>query len=290
MTPRLSIVIAVHGGLERLPPLLTALRAQWESDVEVLVCFPSGYDVPKVCRNEEWVTPVEAPAQSLVPHLWRDGILRAEAPRVALTLVHCLPGPRWVERLCAVDLDTYAGIGGSIENHPDSDSRGWAIFFLRYLRWAPPFDFCEMDDIPGDNAVYVRRVLLEHAHAFSEGFWEPEVHARLRRQGRRLAIDPELRVTHANGYGTLEFARQRIAHGRRFGRDRAIGMPRGRRLLVAALAPAVPLVLGSRIVRAALRKPGARRPLLRALPHLAFFLGAWALGEARGGLDAATGR
>jgi hypothetical protein len=287
LTPRLSIAIAVHGGVERLPALLAALRPQWRSDVEVLVCHPSGCGAAEICRGAEWVTPVEAPAGSLAPELWRDGILRANAPRVALTVAHCVPGPGWIERLCAADLDTWAGIGGAIEDPPDSDARGRAVFLLRYLRYAPPFAFHEAREIPGDNAVYARLALLEHAKAFAEGFWEPEIHARLRRQGRRLALDPELRVTHRNGYGTLAFARQRIAHGRRFGRDRARPLPRSRRLLLALAAPAVPLLLGSRILRAAWQRPGGRWPLLLALPHLSLFLAAWALGEALGALDAA---
>jgi len=209
---------------------------------------------------------------------------------VALSVVHCRPDPRWIDTLLAADLDEFTAIGGAINNDPDSDARGWAIFLLRYLRYAHPFAPHDTSDLPGDNAVYDRKVLLRYADAFTDGFWEPEIHAGLLREGRRLRLDPALCVIHANGYGTLEFTRQRLAHGRRYGHSRGINMGRVRRFLYAALSPAIPVVFGGKLVRQVLRRRDMRRHFVPALPYLVLFVGAWSIGEMRGALDAALGR
>ena len=291
MTMRLSIVLAVQGGSARLAEVLECLDVQRRQGVEVLVCFArSEPGVGEICAGRPWIVPVEGAPGALVPHLWRDGILRATAPRVALSVVHCQPEPGWVDALLAADLQRFAGVGGAIDNDPRSNARGWAIFLLRYLRYAPPFEAHESSDLPGDNVVYDRRALLEHADALADGFWEPTIHALLIQEGRRLLLDPSIAVTHVNGYGAGEFARLRFSHGRRYGRDRAQAMQPLKRLLYLALSPAIPLVFGAKITRGALAKSSTRRALARAFPVLVGFLLAWAAGEMVGALEGVRGR
>jgi hypothetical protein len=176
-------------------------------------------------------------------------------------------------------LTSHAGIGGSFVNTPGADALGWAVFLLRYLRYTPDAPSKETGDLPGDNALYDRDAVLQYKDAFRDGFWEPEVHALMLRDGKRLLFDPNLESVHANGYRAGEFALQRFRHAVRFGRSRGREMSAPRRALQVAVAPAVPLIFGSKIVRAALRQPGFRQPLVRSLPYLALFLHAWAAGE-----------
>jgi hypothetical protein len=287
LTPSVTIAVAVHQASSALPRYLTALEAQVRDGIEVLLCHPAGdgSDVGLLAKRP-WLTPVAGATDALVPHLWRDGILRATAPRVALTTVDCLPGPGYVDALLAADLDRHAAVGGSISNASDSDARGWAVYLLRYLRYAPPFTPHETIDLPGDNVVYDRRILLTHRSAFVDGFWEPEVHAVLQRAGCRLLLDPSLTVVYANSYTFGDFMRQRFAHGRRFGFSRAVAMSPARRLGYFLLTPAVPLIFGAKIVRAAFRRHAARRHLTAASPYLSAFLMAWAAGEMSGALEA----
>lgn len=287
MTIRLTVVLAVQGGIDRLPAVLDTLRPQCGEGIQVLVCYTEvDRGVRDACRDESWVTLVAAPRGSLIPHLWRTGILRADAPRVALTVVHCRPEPDWIATLLEADLERFAGVGGAIDNDPRSDACGWAVYMLRYLQYARPFSPRETADIPGDNVVYDRRVLLAHADAFADGFWEPRIHTLLLRHGYRLLLDPAVAVIHSNGYGVREFSGMRLAHGRRYGRDRAAAMPNTRRLLYLAVSPAAPLVLLAKVVRRALGRPTSRRALLRALPALLLFVSAWGAGEVRGVMDA----
>jgi hypothetical protein len=219
---------------------------------------------------------------ALIPELWRDGIAAATGERVALSIGHCRPAPDWVNKLRDADLATFAAIGGALENEPDSDALGWAVYILRYARFSPPFASVETADLPGDNALYDRKALLPHTPAFVDGFWEPEIHALLLKEGRRLLLDPSLISVHANGYRAWAFAKQRLRHGSRFGFDRALRMSLPRALGQIALSPLVPAVFGVKVLSQAWKRPRLRAHLPAALPHLALFVHAWSLGELGG--------
>jgi hypothetical protein len=280
MTIALSIVVAVQGGADRLNSVLGALSTQLGADDEVLVPYAAEEQgVPAVCESYPFARPYRGAQGALIPELWRDGIEAAQGSRVALSVVHCRPARDWVERLRSANLKEHVAIGGSFVNTPGADALGWAVFLLRYLRYTPEAPSKETGDLPGDNALYDRQTLLEYRDAFRDGFWEPEVHALMLRDGKRLLFDPELESVHANGYRTLEFALQRFRHAVRFGRARGREMSAPRRALQVAAAPAVPVIFGNKIVRAALREPKFRQPLVRSLPYLALFLHAWAAGE-----------
>jgi hypothetical protein len=112
----------------------------------------------------------------------------------------------------------------------------------------------------------------------------------LHREGRSLLLDPAISVVHHNGYEFHEFARARFTHGRRYGFDRASEMSLAKRWLYILASPAVPFVLGGKVVRYAVAKRETRRALLRAFPALSVFVAAWGFGEALGVLDAIRGR
>lgn len=282
MKPRLSIVLAVQGGSSRVPEVLDAIASQAGPDVEVLVAYATeDWRVPSICAGRP-VRLVPGAQTALIPELWRDGIRAAESDRVALSIGHCKPGPGWVSALLQADLETFAGVGGALDNEPRADALGWAVYILRYARFSPPFAERETPDLPGDNVVYDRQSLLRHADAFNDGFWEPEIHALLVKEGRRLLLTPSLLSVHVNGYATFSFAEQRLRHGTRFGFERALHMSATRRIAQLTLAPLVPAVFGAKVLREALKRPALRAHLPTALPYLMLFVNAWALGELGG--------
>src|SRR5436190_16079474 len=98
---------------------MRALRPSDHPEVEFLFCHGSADpDVPALVGKEGQVSILRSLAASLIPHLWRDGILVARGERVATTTAHCIPAPDWVEALLAADLNQTAVLGGTIENHP----------------------------------------------------------------------------------------------------------------------------------------------------------------------------
>jgi hypothetical protein len=112
------------------------------------------------------------------------------------------------------------------------------------------------------------------------GSWENVIHDRLHAAGHRFRLVPEARVLQNLSYRMGAFCADRYRHGRAFGATRAKGLPAGKRLVLLAASPALPLLLAARILRAA--PAPERRDLPRGLPAMLLFLSAWALGEAAG--------
>lgn len=280
----LSIVIGVQNAQANLPSIMRALRPEAHQDVEIIVCHTSADpDVATLIGTaNDRIRIIRSPEGSLIPHLWRDGIRAARGTRVATTTAHCIPANTWVEALLTADLEQSAVVGGTIENSPDSDAKGAAIFLQRYGTLAPPQKKREVRDPAADNAVYRRSDLLRHSDLLERGFWEPSFDSRFRAEGLRLVLDPTLQVIHRNCYQAHKYLAQRLTHGFEFGLTRACALPRHRRPLLLLAAPAVfPLLLG-RIIRNALPKPALRRQLAKAWFWLPVFLLAWVAGESFG--------
>jgi len=280
---KLSIVVGVQHAQDNLADITRALRPAAHPQVEILFCHTSADpDVPVLVGNEGQVRILTSREGSLIPHLWRDGILAARGERVATTTAHCIPATDWVEALLAADLGQTAVLGGTIENHPEADAKGQAIFLQRYLAFAPPQTRRGVRDPAADNALYSRSDILRHRDLLAHGFWEPSFHERFRADKLRLAIDPDLRVVHHNRYSACQFIRQRLAHGCEFGLTRASARPFLRRLVLLLVVPAVfPLML-SRILRRALCKPVFHKRLMTTWLWLILFLLAWVAGEGWG--------
>lgn len=280
---KLSIVVGVQHAQKNLPDIVRALRPALHPGVEVIFCHtPADPDVPELVGNESQMRIVGCPEGSLIPHLWRDGILTARGERIGTTTAHCVPAAGWADALVGADLEMAAVLAGTIENDPAADAKGRAIFLQRYAAFAPPQQRHEVHEPAADNALYRRSDLMRHPDLLRRGFWEPSFHKKFRAEGSRFVLDPSLRVIHRNRYSAPQYMRQRLSHGREFGFTRASGRPFHHRLLLVLLSPGIfPLML-SRILRRALGKPGLRRQLATAWLWLPWFMLAWAAGEASG--------
>ena len=268
---------------QNLPDIIRALRPAGRAEVEMIFCHtPADPDVAALVGDEGQIRTVCCPKGSLIPHLWRDGILIAHGERIGTTTAHCIPTADWVDALLAADLGQIAVLAGTIDNDPAADAKGRAIFLQRYAAFAPPQPKHELRDPAADNALYRRSDLLRHPDLLQRGFWEPSFHHRFRAEGLRLVLDPGLRVIHRNRYTARQYMRQRLAHGREFGLTRASDSSFPRRLLLVLLAPGIfPLVL-TRIARRAFGKPALRKQFAATWFWLLLFLTAWVAGEVSG--------
>src|ERR1700687_649917 len=236
---KLSIVFGVQHAQDNVVEILRALRLEAHHQVEVLFCHTAADpDVPALVAALPQVRVVRGPAGSLIPHLWRDGILAARGERVATTTAHCVPTADWVDRLIAADIENTA-IGGVIENDANADAKARAIFLMRYAAYAAPATKRYVPELAADNAIYRRSDLLRHEDLLRSGLWEPSFHKRFRAEGIRLLLDPAIRVVHRNCYTAREFIAQRFAHGKEFGLSRGRDRSSARRLLLMFLAPGI---------------------------------------------------
>lgn len=286
--PALTVVIAVKGGQGNLAAILERLSGVDPRTVEILFCVAGpAPDALKPASARHRVIAAEEAA--LVPHLWRDGLVAARSDRVALTTAQFVPPEDWIAGLLAADLVRWAGVGGPIENDAEANPVRWAVYFLRYWKFAPPLPMGPVEEIAADNAVYDRGEVMKHADLLARGFWEPSFHARFRADGRGLGLDARLLSLYRGHDGVDEFSRQRFAHGRTFAETRAQGGSRAKAAAYLLATPLLPPLLTGRIMSKALRRRRLAVRFFQALPWLLVFVTAWSAGEAAGYLKAAFG-
>lgn len=288
---QLSIVIAVQRAEANLPAIREALQTQNHPKVEFI--FVHARPAESAQRQDDGlgnVVDLFADGNALIPELWRDGIRVAAGTWVATTTAHCVPAPDWVARLQDCTADPTAAVGGMFENDVQASAADWAIFLLRYAKFASPQNARFVSDVAADNAIYRRDLIAVEQDLLRNGFWEPAFHARFIARGYRLRLEPTILVTHRNRYRAREFFAQRIAHGRRFGRDRAAQLAWPRRIGMLLAAPLLPWLFLRKIRRNALGHPTCAPHLASASGWLLFFLCGWGWGEGLGYLDAIRGK
>lgn len=280
--PQLSVVVASNGAPGALERCLAALEGRL-GGVEVIVCEPA--PGAESLRGRFPFAHWHVREGALVPELWRDGIRLARGELVALTISPMVPAGDWIDSLLRA-LAVSDAVGGAIEPAPGLGLVDGAEYLSRYGRDMLPFPPGASLDLAGDNAGYRRARLEEVADSWQDGFWEPEVHRALAARGAELRHDPTVVVHMGHSAGFLAFLRQRLVHGRAFGRSRGHDGSRAANASRIGLAVAVPIVLLARTVRETLGRRRLRARLVVSLPVLLAFDLAWAAGEALGHLDA----
>ncbi len=281
----ISVVIGSNGAPGSVEACLVALAPQAEG-VDVLVCEPSASD--PVVRQRFPFARFLVRQDALVPELWRDGISEASGDVVCLTISVMRPADDWLATARRLASEA-AAVGGALEPGEGLRLRDWAEYFCRYARDMLPFAPRETVDLPGDNAVYTREALQRAHGVYRDGFWEPDVNRELQSQGVRLLHSPDLICRQGRSSGFRAFMRQRLVHGRAYGRQRGARFSTGRNVAGVALAVVVPLVLVLRTFREVFSRRRLRLRLLACLPVLIVYDIAWAAGEAAGHLGSLRG-
>ena len=287
--PKLSVVVASRNARASIEECLAALLGQRQVGVQIVVVDNSTDGTTEIIKERfPGIHLIATPPSALIPELWEAGIRQSTADIVAITTAHCVPRKDWISEVLRAHEGPAPAVGGAIENDESAGVVDWAVFFCRYSHFMPPLRKGFASEIPGDNASYKRVHLDRYQHVWRNGFWEPAVHAELKRAGLQLLLVPSIVVSHRRSFGLGGFLRQRFQHGLRFGAWRAAGLSRPQRALYLGVSWGIPLVLLARIVLRVLRKGRHRSKLFVSLPILVPFLLAWALGEAIGCLRGAT--
>jgi hypothetical protein len=220
---------------------------------------------------------LKSPRGCLVPELWREGLRAVDAELVAFSTTQMVPRDGWLRALMERLGESAAwGVGGAIAARERLGAVDRAVYLQRFLNYGPGMALPTRPS--GENAIYRRDRLREVEDAWSEGFWEAEVHRRLEGQGATWAAEPSAVVDYAGSNRLGEIARQRVEHARRFGAGRGAVA----RVVRGLAAPVVPAVLLGRAGRGLIRRGMGVGPWLGALPSFLVIAGAWAAGEALG--------
>jgi len=283
--PTVAVVIADPEGNPHLDACLAAYVAELgtaDELVAVVAAAPAELEARR--RRYQRVRFLHAPPGTLTPMLWSLGLAVVSSDLVRTTIAPCLPAPGWRQALVAAHAGSTAAVGAAMEPNRNMRWRDWAVYFLRYRNLMPPLSRQRCADVAGDAASYRRDLLSERVQLWSRGFWENVVNADLARAGELLFLDPSVLVVYHGGERAGRFFRQRYAHGIHFGRGRVAGAAPWRRPLHVILFVLPGAVFFAKITRDVLARGRHRRRFLLCLPWLAFFLGAWSLGEWTGAL------
>ncbi len=152
------------------------------------------------CATLPRVQVLRRPPGRLAPELWRDGLDATDAPLVAFSTAQMVPASGWLSALLdRLDETGAAVVGGPIEPASGLSAADRALYLLRYVNYLRPLPESGAVEPPGDNALYRRDRLRGLDAVWEDGFWEVEVHRRLRARGERLAMANEAAVEFRRG-------------------------------------------------------------------------------------------
>jgi hypothetical protein len=278
------VVVASFRGLDVLGPCLDSLRPQCRrAGAELIVARALRGPDSGLAQVTAGCRLVAAPAGAGVPELRGAGLQAADAEWVAITEDHCVAAEDWLATLLDARDPGVAVLGGSMGNARRRRAIDCGAYLAEYGFYGATGRGPRSGAAPlitQANAMYQQRVVPDVARWALTGRWENVIHDRLQASGERFRLVPDAVVRQNLSYGLGAFCRDRFAHGRAYAETRADGMPGWRRGLLAAATPALPAMLGFRILRA--MRPAERRDLPRGLPAMLCFLSAWAAGEAAG--------
>jgi hypothetical protein len=207
------------------------------------------------------------------------GIRNSQAPVVALIEDVGRPDPKWSAQLVKEHVQSYAAVGGAMENGIDR-ALNWAVYFGDFGRYQNPIPAGPSAYVSDANVSYKREALQRVADAWAGSYNEARVHAALAERGEVLALSPNVvvyqhRLNLRLGPALLE----RYVWGRSFAAVRVASVPSLRRAVLALLCPLLPFVLLLRQFQNVQRTRRNRVAFLRALPLTALLDLVWSCGE-----------
>ncbi len=299
-TPTLSVVVTVVDGGAALQRCLAALTAQdaalpldvivpWDDSVPEVAGLAPQYRAVRFLPLGRLATqhPIasEAGRHECFDRRRAAGLAAATGDLVAIVEDRGIPAPDWARAFARLHAALpYEVIGGAVDlGRPGTAAR--AVYLCDFGRYAPPFTAGPRDYVTDVNVCYKRGALERTRVLWAERYHETTVHWALRRGGATLWLSPEPVVRQErDGLTVGGLLRERRAWGRLFAYTRSRESPAAVRLVRAALAPVLPLVMGWRIVRREAVR-GRLTATLPTLPLLLCLLAAWAAGEAEGYLS-----
>jgi hypothetical protein len=198
---------------------------------------------------------------------------------VLLTKDFCAPDADWVRAMAEAQGEGRAAVGGRVECAPAASATDWAFYFIDLYRYAGPVTAGETPTLTVCNVSYRRRQLEQIREVWQEAFVETAVNGALRARFGALWMHPASGVTMHRHLTLRQAVVERYAFGRLFGYSRLAASGRGRRLALACLAPAIPLLLLARTAGKASRSRRLGVAFLRSLVPLSLMILARFWGE-----------
>ncbi len=286
--PELSAIVVVGELRERAADCLRSLLAQGlGARLEVLMVDVAPPGAPPVPGSDAPEVRVLALApDTTFPRARACAVRAARGAIVAFLEEHTTARPGFGEALLRAHAGPWAGVGPAVVNGNPGVGRSDIAGLLAYGYFYPPCGRAEADFLPGHNSSFKRDALLALGGDLDRLLGADLVlHARLRRRGGRLLVEPGAVLAHRNevtwssracgiflwyrGYAALRAAEDR--------------WPAARRALYVAATPVLPLYFLTHFTRYVARHRRAHLGLLlRHVPYTLASMLAGAAGQALG--------
>lgn len=299
--PQLSVVVAIvsdttdpHVDVANLVGCLEAIAQQVDPprmevvvshlpDVEGLEALKTRY--PSVIFLP--VTDARGPLETGGGREHHD-VLRARAMAIsrgdliALIEDHARPDPHWCANIVKAHEDSYAGIGGAMDNMVERPLN-WAVYFCDYGKYQNPLPEGEAQFASDSNVSFKRAALDKVRHTWAQAFREVIVNSELMGLGEKIALRRDILVIQCRtGLRFWPALRERYVWGRSYSATRNATLGRPKRLLLASLSPILPFVLTVRLARTAVERRRYLGKFFVALPLIVILLASWSIGEGLG--------
>lgn len=282
----LSIVVVCYQAAATIERCLAALVPQRSDAVEIVV-VDSGTDATAdlVERRFPEVRLVRS-ATRLAPGAARNaGIAAAHGELIGFVDADCVAAPDWAGRVLAAHRESSPVVGGVIDLAPPRTSLGTALYLCEFNQWLPGAPAGPMRDIP-TCCLSIERWAVERFGPFrADGYCsDTAFNWKLARAGVPPQLDPAIRVAQIMQPTARGFVQKQLMHGRAFARMRVAEEQFSplRRWAFAALSPALPFLLGVRLVRRVRERAQDGLPLARSAPLVFLGLCLWSAGELAG--------
>ena len=278
---QLSVVVASVSGRCYLESCLAALGCQEGAvGTEIIVADRLGAEVGElVAGRHPEVRLLSFERSTSVAELRARAIRAATGAVVAIVADYCVPAPDWCLQVVGAHLRyRQLAIGGAVDRAVTEGLVDRAAFLCEYAAFTSPVVDGEVDDLPGPNVSYKRRLFDNAPELLVDGYWETVLHRELVRRGQTLRSEPKIQVQHRKRYRLQRFCRERYHFGRAFAAARNDRCSAARRAFHLLAAPLLPLLLTARAARKILRHHRFGS-LLRMAPLVVLFTVAASVGE-----------
>jgi glycosyltransferase involved in cell wall biosynthesis len=282
----LSIIVVSYQSAATIERCLAALVPQRSDTVEVLV-VDSGTDetAALVARRFPEVRLIRLASRHPPGAARNVGIAAARGELIGFVDSDCIAAPDWAERVLAAHRDPAPVIGGVIDLAAPRTLLGTALYLCEFNQWLPGTPPGPMRDIPTCCLSLQRRAIERHGPFRTAGYSsDTAFNWKLARAGEPPRLDPSIRVAQMMAPTFAAFVRKQLMHGRAFARMRVAEerFSTARRLAFAALSPALPLVLGLRLVRRVRARGQGGLLTMRAAPLVLLGVCLWSAGALAG--------
>jgi len=280
-SPAVSVVIASIVGAPFIDDCLASVFAQKNApNFEVIVVdCRSPENVSRLAKRFPEARFIEVQKRETVPQLRRIGAEQARGEIVAIIEEHCLAAENWLAALSASFSPGYVAVGGPVDFRKDSRLRDWITYFVEYNSYLPPWSDGDTFNVGSANAAYRRETLLSNFALLDEGYWEAALHPKLLAEGKKFRSVPSMIVYHRGPFDYFYYLRQRYLFSRAFSGARRETISARQRAFYLLAAPAIPLLLLSRIASRVFAKKCYPNKFLLTLPLLIPAMTSYVAGE-----------